>query len=1059
MNWKATTVLGLIASACAFAQAVGGSAGISGVVKDPSGSAVPNAKVVISSASQGTLRSLETNSAGAFAAPALTPGPGYQVSVTAAGFAAYDLKDINLEVGQNLNLNVPLTVGQTSTTIDVVGAAELLDDTKADVSTVVDNKQIQELPVNGRRVDSFVLLTPGVSNDATFGLLTFRGVAGNNSFLIDGNDNTEQFYDEDAGRTRIQSQISQDAVQEFQVVSDDYSAEYGRAMGGVVNTVTKSGTNQIHGTGFYYFRSTGFDAADTFATLNELNSAGVSVPTRINPPEKRVEGGGTIGGALIKDKLFWLLNGDLTYRQFPMVDSYLVTNVTSAVTQNWVTTGSQACGAPATPAQCAAINGLLPRFFGLIPRKDDNDLAFGRLDYHPSDQQTFTAEFNFLRWWSPNGIQTGLDSTTGAGITGNGDDSVRVRNGKLGWTWVPTSTFVNNFRFGVDTDRQADSFDQAELGSGLGYLDVSVDGVQLGPATYLPRVEPSETRYEFSDDATFVKSNHTLKFGFNFFTTEDYNYYISNYFGSYTYASPTTFAEDYSNAAGTVGLASGKHWTGYSQTFGNPIADYRINELAWYVNDQWKVNSKLTVNLGVRWDKSLSMNFPVTNPSWPGTGYIHTPSDNFSPRVGMAYRINDKTVFRGGFGLFYARLLGGLIDNLWTTNGIYQIADSLSGSVAAQLAAGPNFPNVLPAAPSGASVSAATIQFAAPNLKTPYSAQANITLERQITPDILLSVSGIMSRGIHLLGSADLNVNPPTSSFTYTIDNSSGQAVGTFTSPIYTAPRPNTAFGTVYETTNGVDSVYDGLAVTLNKRFTHGLQMLGSYTWSHEIDDGQEQASNAIFYSSILSLYNGNNSAERANGWEDQRHRFVYSFVWSPQTHFSNSVVKAILGDWQLSAIATLASGRPYTSPQYNGSLSACTATTTTGCVQLPPGQSLLSSSHFDAFTGSFRLGFLPVNSILTPASYRADARITKFIPIKIGDRDTRLSLNFEMFNVSNSWSPTSMTSAEYNLSKGVLTPNIGSNGVPGWGVGNADGGFPDGTQARRMQISARFQF
>ena len=1058
MNWK-TTVLGMFASACAFAQAVGGSAGISGVVKDPSGSAVPNAKIVISSASQGTLRTLETNSAGAFAAPALTPGPGYQVSVTATGFAPYDLKDINLAVGQSLNLNVPLTVGQTSTTIDVVGAAELLDDTKADVSTVVDNKQIQELPINGRRVDSFVLLTPGVSNDATFGLLTFRGVAGNNSFLIDGNDNTEQFYDEDAGRTRIQSQISQDAVQEFQVVSDDYSAEYGRAMGGVVNTVTKSGTNQLHGTGFYYFRSTGFDAADTYATLNELNSQGLSVPTRINPPEKRVEGGGTIGGALIKDKLFWLLNADITYRQFPLVDSYLVTNVTNAATQNWVTTGSQACGAPATAAQCAAINGLLPRFFGLIPRTDDNDLAFGRLDYHASDKQTFTAEFNFLRWWSPNGIQTGLDSTTGAGITGNGDDSVRVRNGKLGWTWVPTSTFVNNFRFGVDTDRQADSFDQAELGGGLGYLDVSVDGVQLGPATYLPRVEPSETRYEFSDDATLVKSNHTIKSGFNFFTTEDYNYYISNAFGSYTYTSPTTFAEDYSNAAGTIGAATAKHWTGYSQTFGNPIADYRINELAWYVNDQWKANSKLTVNLGVRWDKSLSMNFPVTNPAWPQTGYIHTPSHNFSPRVGMAYRIDDKTVFRGGFGLFYARLLGGLIDNLWTTNGIYQIADSLSGSNSTQLAAGPVFPNVLPAPPSGASISAATIQFAAPNLKTPYSAQGNITMERQLTPDILLSVSGIFSRGIHLLGSVDVNVNPPTSSFTYTINNSSGQAVGTFTSPIYTAPRPNTAFGTVYETTNGVDSVYDGLAVTLNKRFTHGLQMLGSYTWSHEIDDGQEQASNAIFYSSVTTLYNGNNAAERASGWEDQRHRFVYSLVWSPETHFSNGFAKAILGDWQLSAITTLASGRPYTSPGVSGSISACTATVTTGCVQLPAGQSLLSASFPDAFTGSHRVPWLPVNDILTPAAYRADARVTKFIPIKIADRDTRLSLNFEMFNLSNSWSPTGMTSTEYILSKGVLTPNIGSNGVPGWGVGNADGGFPDGTQARRMQISARFQF
>jgi hypothetical protein len=328
------------------------------------------------------------------------------------------------------------------------------------------------------------------------------------------------------------------------------------------------------------------------------------------------------------------------------------------------------------------------------------------------------------------------------------------------------------------------------------------------------------------------------------------------------------------------------------------VADYRINELAWYVNDQWKVSSRLTLNLGVRWDKSLSMNFPVTNPAWPGTGYIHTPSHDFSPRVGMAYRINDKTVFRGGFGLFYARMLGGLIDNLWTTNGIYQIADSLSNSNSAQLAAGPNFPNVLAAPPSGASVSASTIQFAAPNLKTPYSAQGNVTLERQLTPDMLLSVSGIFSRGIHLLGSVDVNAAPPVANFTYTIENTTGQQTGTWTTPVYAGPRPNPAFGTVYETTNGVDSVYDGLAVTLNKRLSHGLQMLGSYTWSHEIDDGQEQASNAIFYSTITTLYNGNNAAERASGWEDQRHRFVLSPIWAPEVHMDNPIAKAILGNW-----------------------------------------------------------------------------------------------------------------------------------------------------------------
>ena len=188
-------------------------------------------------------------------------------------------------------------------------------------------QQISNLPINGRRVDSFVLLTPGVTNDATFGLLTFRGVAGNNSFLLDGNDNTEQFYDENAGRTRIQSQISQDAVQEFQVVSANFSAEYGRAMGGVVNTVTKSGSNDVHGSAFYYFRSTGFDARDAFATFN--------------PSEHRIQGGGTVGGPIIKDKLFYFLSTDITRRNFPMVDSQIKAGVLNPKSETWI-----GCGRP-----------------------------------------------------------------------------------------------------------------------------------------------------------------------------------------------------------------------------------------------------------------------------------------------------------------------------------------------------------------------------------------------------------------------------------------------------------------------------------------------------------------------------------------------------------------------------------------------------------------------------------------------------------------------------------------------------------------------------------------
>ncbi|HVY94022.1 MAG TPA: carboxypeptidase regulatory-like domain-containing protein, partial [Bryobacteraceae bacterium] len=446
MNLKSLVTIYLLASASLFAQSAAGVAGISGTLRDPSGARVPNGKVVITSASQGEVRTVLSNDAGVFSAPGLVPGSGYAVTVTASGFAAWQVKDMDLAVGRNVNLDVKLQVGQAATAVDVVASAPLIDDTKSDVSQVVNAQQIQDLPINGRRVDSFVLLTPGVTNDATFGLLTFRGVAGNNSFLLDGNDNTEQFYDENAGRTRIQSQISQDAVQEFQVVSSNFSAEYGRAMGGVVNTVTKSGGNDLHGSAFGYLRSTGMDARDPFATFN--------------PSEHRDQMGGTVGGPIIKDKLFYFASVDITRRNFPMVDSNIKAGVLTGVAPyQWI-----GCGAPATPAQCSAINTLLPRFYGAIPRTASNDLYFGRLDYRLSDRNTLSASFNFLRWLSPNGIQTGLVSTTGAALTGNGDDSVRVRNGKLTWTSIPTNSLVNIARLGWSSDRQADDFDQALLG-------------------------------------------------------------------------------------------------------------------------------------------------------------------------------------------------------------------------------------------------------------------------------------------------------------------------------------------------------------------------------------------------------------------------------------------------------------------------------------------------------------------------------------------------------------------------------------------------------------------
>ncbi len=222
--------------------------------------------------------------------------------------------------------------------VEVTAEAPLVDDVKTENSTVVGGQLIDNLPINGRRVDSFVLLTPAVTKDADFGLLTFRGMAGGNSFLVDGVDTTNQYYNENAGRTRLGSQLSQDAVQEFQVLNSNYAAEYGRAAGGVVNTITKSGTNAIHGSFFYYFRNRTLDARDRFAL--------------INPQDVRHQTGGTIGGPIKKDKLFFFFDTEIQRRHEPIYSSISNANV-NAATQSWI-----GCGAPATPAQCAAANSI-----------------------------------------------------------------------------------------------------------------------------------------------------------------------------------------------------------------------------------------------------------------------------------------------------------------------------------------------------------------------------------------------------------------------------------------------------------------------------------------------------------------------------------------------------------------------------------------------------------------------------------------------------------------------------------------------------------------------------
>ncbi len=958
-----------------------------------------------------------------FDAPALAPAAGYEVTIEKQGFAKYDAKDINLLVGQNFNLVAAMSVAATATTVNVEATSPIVDDTKSDVSQVIDSQQINELPINGRRVDNFVLLTPGVTNDGNFGLLTFRGVANGNTFLLDGNDSTEQFFGENNGRTRAISSIAQDSVQEFEVVSSNFSAQYGRAMGGVVNTVTKSGTNDLHGSLYWFYRNQDMIAHDPFAN--------------INPDEWRLQSGASIGGAIIKNKLFYFVNTEFLRRNAPIVDSYVRSGVIDPTTQTWV-----GCAAPATPQQCSAINALLPRFFGEVPRSMSQDLAFARLDYHLNDRNTLSADFNYMWWGAPNGLQNTLvASTTGAGVNGNGNDFARVRNGKVSLVSVPAANFVNEFRYGLNTDFQIDNLNP-QLNTSLGLLNVSVNGATLGTPNYLPRVEPNETRNEFTDNATWTKGQHVIKAGIDFDTVGDFSYFIQNHNGSYSYSTVTRFAQDFSG--NTTGL---KDWTSFSQAFGDAHLNTRINDYDFYVEDQWKATTKLTATIGLRYEYSQLPQPGVCNQVYTQTCHVNSPGNWPMPRIGLAYRLNDKTVLRAGFGAYFARIPAAPLQDMFTTgNGVLVSSVSLSSTQAAQLAAGPIFPNVLPGVPSGIATGTVNLQFAAPNWKTPYTEQGMFAVERQITKDIGITGSWIWSRGIQLYSERDLNMPTGTTNFTYTVNDQNGQQIGTYATPVLlSAPtangRPDPRFGSIVQDENGVTSFYQAAILQVNKRFAHGLQAALSYTWSHEYDDGQGygQASQNIFMSNNFAwLQNGNYKLDMGNGLEDQPQRFVLSWIWSPKfTSRTDAFSRYFINGWQLSTITTLNSRRPYTSPTIS--------------ISDKPVTGMFSTFSINGTGLSGRVPFWAVDSVYQPAMYRADARLSKMLAF--GER-YKLALNFEVFNVSNSWSPTSMSSQAFTEKAGILTLTPAA-----YNVGNGDAMSPDGTEARRLQVSARFTF
>lgn len=1036
MSKRATRFVCLLMAGCLglLGQNTAGTASISGTVEDASGAAIAGAKVVVENESKGIRRELETTSGGLFSAPSLVPAAGYKVTVTSAGFSPYEVNAISLAVGQNLNLTPKLDVTASKTTVNVSTEAPIVDTLKTDVSQVVGTQQIQDLPINGRRVDSFVLLAPSVVADGTFGLLSFRGIAGGNTFLTDGNDTTQQYYNENAGRTRITSQISQDAVQEFQVVSNNYSAEFGHAMGGVVNTITRSGSNDFHGTAYWFFRNQDFNARDPFSA--------------INPQERRDQFGASAGGHVIKDKLFYFFNYEGTRRDFPLVAS-----ITAPGSSLFSTAGQIIQPCTASVAQCTAATNFFARQFQTLDRSVNQNLGFGKLDWRPNEKNTFSASFNVLRWVSPNGLQSQAVLNNGNGVGNNVNSSVRSKYGRFTWTNIASPTIVNEARFGWFNDKQFDYPNDALSIPGIGNLGINFTGQSnLGTATDYPRTNPLENRYQFSDTLSWVTGQHSFKFGGDFLHTNDYTNLLFNRTGTYSYG-PTTAGNVTTSALTNFALdltgntANGRRYTSFTQTIGNPIVDFTIRDYDFFIQDQYKPTSRFTVNVGLRYDFS-SLPQPTTyNPDYPATRRIPTFNGGFAPRAGFSYALDAsaKTVLRGGYGIFYARYPGGLINTLFLGNGIYQ--RSITLNTPAQIAAaGPVFPDRLPSTgnfnPLPGSVS---LNVASDKFRNPYTQQADLAIERQLTGSMALTVSGIWSRGLHLTSVNDINIGAPGPVANYRIVDTNNNPVGVYSTPVYvTRNRVDPRYSRVNVIDSALNSYYSALAVQLNKRFSRGFVGNLAYTWSHAIDYGQGGAGTPNIFASggPQSYLPGNYRNEKGSSSLDVRHRLVINGAYSPVfTHSSGALARYLINGWQLSTIGTFQSAPP------------TTPTVQINAPFVPTGFTGAFQGSLNGYANS-RVPFLPINSLNIDQIIRVDARIAK--DFGITERMHAL-FTFDAFNIGNNTYFTSVANRAYiyALTGGVPTLSPAA----GYGAGTATQGFPDGTNARRLQLGVRLNW
>jgi hypothetical protein len=808
----------------ALAQQSVTSATLSGHVEDKEGADISGAIITATNLDRNQSLTTQSDDQGRFRF-SLLPVGAYRVKIERAGFSAFD-KELTLLVGQAIDLPVKLAVRNITESVNVAGSGvPVIETVRTQVAGTVEPQEVNHLPLNGRNYLDLALLVPAVSRTNTGSNQRFAetssvpgtgiSIAGQrnlyNSFIVDGLSANDDAADL-AGAF-----FSQEVIREFQVVTSGGIAEFGRASGGVVNIVTQSGTRDWRGRLYGFLRNQRFDARNPLAPSKDLLT--------------QAQYGASAGGPVLRDRTFLFSNFEQTRRN----DSLIIT----------------------TPAATVAmINSRLdqanfrgPRIeTGLVPSGFDMTNFFARVDHRLSSNDQLAARYSLYDISAINSRTVGgLNAVSRGTNLDNRDHTVALSN-----VTTLSTRMINEARFQYTRSRL-----EAPVNDEVGPA-VNISGVaSFGTATFSPLARNIDL-YEIVDNFSTQRGSHSIKTGADFLYNRADILFPGAFQGVYTF---TTLANFVAGAYGS-----------FQQAFGVPSQFQSNPNIGWFVQDEWRPRTDLTINAGLRYDAQF-----LPDP-------INTDKNNFAPRLGIAYAPGDhKTVIRASYGIYFDRIPLRATSNALQRDGSKYIVAQLSPTQPGA----PTFPNVLPARPANL-ITKPNITRIDPNIKNSYSQQASFQIERELPGSASLSVGYIYLRGLHLILSR--NVNVPRFPASAGVPN---------------LGRPDLSFGNISRFESSGDSYYNGMIVSFNKRLSGWASARVSYTLSKTIDTAGN-----FFFSTPQNNFNLRD--ERGLSDNDQRHRLTVSGSLEAPRAGGDSMFRRAVEGIGFSYIFTYASALPF---------------------------------------------------------------------------------------------------------------------------------------------------